>query len=155
MKISDILSAELIVPDLQQTAKREVLAELVSHLSAAVEGINAAELLAVLLEREQLGSTGIGDGVAIPHGKLKELKKLLAVFGKSARGVEFNAMDGRPVHLFFLLVAPENSAGVHLKALARLSRLLKNNGFRQKLMDAADALSLYRVIIEEDEHCSV
>jgi len=155
MKISDILSAELIVPDLQQTAKREVLAELVSHLSAAVEGINAAELLAVLLEREQLGSTGIGDGVAIPHGKLKELKKLLAVFGKRARRVEFNAMDGKPVHLFFLLVAPENSAGVHLKALARLSRLLKNNGFRQKLMDAADALSLYRVIIEEDEHCSV
>jgi PTS system nitrogen regulatory IIA component len=155
MKISDILSAELIVPDLQQTAKREVLAELVSHLSAAVEGIDAAELLAVLLEREQLGSTGIGAGVAIPHGKLKELKKLLAVFGKSARGVEFNAMDGRPVHLFFLLVAPENSAGVHLKALARLSRLLKNNGFRHKLMDAADAPSLYRVIVEEDEHCSV
>jgi PTS system nitrogen regulatory IIA component len=155
MKISDILSAELIVPDLQQTAKREVLEELVSHLSAAVEGIDAAGLLAVLLEREQLGSTGIGDGVAIPHGKLRELKKLLAVFGKSARGVEFNAMDSRPVHLFFLLVAPENSAGVHLKALARLSRLLKNNGFRQKLMDAADVRSLYRVIVEEEEHCSV
>jgi PTS system nitrogen regulatory IIA component len=154
MKISDILSAALVVPDLQQTAKTEVLAELVSHLAAVVEGIDAAELLAVLLEREQLGSTGIGDGVAIPHGKLKELKKLLAVFGKSARGVEFNAMDGRPVHLFFLLVAPENSAGVHLKALARLSRLLKSNGFRQKLMDAADAQSLYRVIVEEDEHCS-
>jgi len=100
MKITDILSAELIVPDLQQTTKQGVLEELVSHLSAAVEGINSAELLGVLMEREQLGSTGIGDGVAIPHGKLKELKKLLAVFGKSARGVEFNAMDSRPVHLF-------------------------------------------------------
>jgi len=155
MKISDILSAELIVPDLQQTTKRGVLEELISHLSAVVEGINAADLLGVLMEREQLGSTGIGDGVAIPHGKLKELKKLLAVFGKSARGVEFNAMDGRPVHLFFLLLAPENSAGVHLKALARLSRLLKNNGFRQKLMDVTDARSLYRVIVEEDESCSV
>jgi len=151
MKFCDILSEELIIPDLQQTEKTRVLEELVGHLSAAVEGINAGELLAVLQEREKLGSTGIGDGVAIPHGKLKELKKLLAVFGKSTRGVAFNAIDGRPVHLFFLLVAPENSAGVHLKALARLSRLLKNNGFRQKLMDGADARSLYQVIVQEDE----
>jgi PTS system nitrogen regulatory IIA component len=151
MKFCDILSEELIIPDLQQTEKTRVLEELVGHLSAAVEGINAGELLAVLQEREKLGSTGIGDGVAIPHGKLKELKKLLAVFGKSTRGVAFNSIDGRPVHLFFLLVAPENSAGVHLKALARLSRLLKNNGFRQKLMDGADARSLYQVIVQEDE----
>ena len=151
MKFCDILSEELIIPDLQQTEKTRVLEELVSHLSAAVEGINAGELLAVLQEREKLGSTGIGDGVAIPHGKLKELKKLLAVFGKSTRGVAFNAIDGRPVHLFFLLVAPENSAGVHLKALARLSRLLKNNSFRQKLLDGADARSLYQVIVQEDE----
>jgi len=155
MKIRDILSEELIVSDLQQTEKTGALEELVSHLAAAVEGINAGELLAVLQEREQLGSTGIGDGVAIPHGKLKELKKLVAVFGKSARGVAFNSMDGRPVHLFFLLVAPENSAGIHLKALARLSRLLKNNGFRQKLMDVTGARGLYQVIIQEDEKCSV
>jgi PTS system nitrogen regulatory IIA component len=155
MKFSEILSQELIIPDLRQTEKNRVLEELVSHLSAAVEGINAGELLAVLREREKLGSTGIGDGVAIPHGKLKELKKLLAVFGKSTRGVEFNAIDGRPVHLFFLLVAPENSAGVHLKALARLSRLLKNNGFRQKLMDGTDARSLYQIIIREDEQYAV
>jgi len=155
MKIRDILSEELILPDLQQTEKTRVLEELVSRLSAVVEGINAGELLAVLQEREKLGSTGIGDGVAIPHGKLKELKKLLAVFGKSTRGVKFNAIDGRPVHLFFLLVAPENSAGVHLKALARLSRLLKNNGFRQNLMDGTDALSLYQIIIREDEQYAV
>jgi PTS system nitrogen regulatory IIA component len=151
MKFCDILSEALIIPDLRQTEKTRVLEELVSHLAGAVEGINAGELLAVLQEREKLGSTGIGDGVAIPHGKLKELKKLLAVFGKSTRGVAFNSIDGRPVHLFFLLVAPENSAGVHLKALARLSRLLKNNGFRQKLMDGADARSLYQVIVQEDE----
>jgi nitrogen PTS system EIIA component len=155
MKFSDILSEELIIPDLLQTEKNRVLEELVSRLSAAAEGINAGELLAVLQEREKLGSTGIGDGVAIPHGKLKELKKLLAVFGKSNRGVAFDAIDGRPVHLFFLLVAPENSAGVHLKALARLSRLLKNNGFRQKLMDGTDSRSLYQIIIREDERYTV
>ena len=151
MKISDILSKDLVIPDLRETDKQSVLRELVRHLSDKVTGIDRGELLSVLLEREQLGSTGIGDGIAIPHGKLKDMKQLIAVFGKSAGGVAFDAMDGRPVHLFFLLVAPENSAGVHLKALARLSRLLKRNGFRQKLMSVADAQQLYRSIIEEDE----
>jgi PTS system nitrogen regulatory IIA component len=151
MKISDILSKNLVIPDLRETDKQSVLDELVRHLSHKVAGIDTSELLGVLLEREQLGSTGIGDGIAIPHGKLKDLKQLIAVFGKSAAGVSFDAMDGRPVHLFFLLVAPENSAGVHLKALARLSRLLKRNGFRQKLMSVADAEQLYQVIVEEDE----
>jgi PTS system nitrogen regulatory IIA component len=151
MKISDILSKELVIPDLREADKQSVLSELVRHLSHKVAGIDTSELLGVLLEREQLGSTGIGDGIAIPHGKLKDLKQLIAVFGKSAGGVSFDAMDGRPVHLFFLLVAPENSAGVHLKALARLSRLLKRNGFRQKLMSVADAEQLYQVIVEEDE----
>lgn len=151
MKISDILSKDLVIPDLRETDKQSVLGELVRHLSLKVAGIDTSELLGVLLEREQLGSTGIGDGIAIPHGKLKDLKQLIAVFGKSAGGVSFDAMDGRPVHLFFLLVAPENSAGVHLKALARLSRLLKRNGFRQKLMSVADAEQLYQVIVEEDE----
>jgi PTS system nitrogen regulatory IIA component len=155
MKFCDILREDLIIPDLRETDKTRVLEELVSCLAAAVEGINASELLEVLQEREKLGSTGIGDGVAIPHGKLKELKQLLAVFGKSTRGVDFDAIDGRPVHLFFLLVAPENSAGMHLKALARLSRLLKNNGFRQKLMDGTDARSLYQIIIREDERYAV
>lgn len=151
MKISDILSKDLVIPDLRETDKQSVLHELVRHLSHKIAGIDTSELLGVLLEREQLGSTGIGDGIAIPHGKLKDLKQLIAVFGKSAGGVSFDAMDGRPVHLFFLLVAPENSAGVHLKALARLSRLLKRNGFRQKLMSVADAEQLYQVIVEEDE----
>ena len=151
MKISDILSKELVIPDLREIDKQSVLGELVRHLSQKMAGIDAGELLGVLLEREQLGSTGIGDGIAIPHGKLKDLKQLIAVFGKSTDGVAFDAMDGKPVHLFFLLVAPENSAGVHLKALARLSRLLKRNGFRQKLMSVADALQLYQAIVEEDE----
>jgi PTS system nitrogen regulatory IIA component len=155
MKISDLLSKELVIPDLRETDKQNVLGELVSHLSHTIAGIDAGELIRVLLEREQLGSTGIGDGVAIPHGKLKDLKQIIAVFGKSSGGVAFDSMDGKPVHLFFLLVAPESSAGVHLKALARLSRLLKSNGFRQKLMSVADAEQLYQVIVEEDKNSVV
>lgn len=152
MKISDFLSKDLIIADLRETEKYKVLEELVKFVSQKIAGINADELLKVLLDREQMGSTGIGDGIAIPHGKLKNLKQIIAVFGKSSRGVAFDAMDGRPVYLLFLLIAPENSAGVHLKALARLSRLLKRNGFRQKLMNLSDTEQLYQVIIEEDEH---
>ncbi len=150
MKMCDILTKDLIIPDLREQDKEKVLAELVNHLAVNVEGINPDELLGVLLEREKLGSTGIGDGVAIPHGKLKGIQKIIALFGKSSHGVEFDSMDGKPVYLFFLLIAPENSAGVHLKALARLSRLLKNNGFRQHLMDSSDAKSLYSIIAQED-----
>jgi len=152
MKISDFLSKDLIIADLRETEKCKVLEELVEFVAQKIAGIDAGELLKVLLDREQMGSTGIGDGIAIPHGKLKDLKQIIAVFGKSSRGVAFDAMDGRPVYLLFLLIAPENSAGVHLKALARLSRLLKRNGFRQKLMNLSDAEQLYQVIIEEDEH---
>lgn len=152
MKISDFLSKDLIIADLRETEKYKVLEELVEFVAQKIAGIDASELLKVLLDREQMGSTGIGDGIAIPHGKLKDLKQIIAVFGKSSRGVSFDAMDGRPVYLLFLLIAPENSAGVHLKALARLSRLLKRNGFRQKLMNLSDAEQLYQVIIEEDEH---
>jgi PTS system nitrogen regulatory IIA component len=152
MKISDFLSKDLIIADLRETEKYKVLEELVEFVAQKIAGIDAGELLKVLLDREQMGSTGIGDGIAIPHGKLKDLKQIIAVFGKSSRGVAFDAMDGRPVYLLFLLIAPENSAGVHLKALARLSRLLKRNGFRQKLMNLSDAEQLYQVIIEEDEH---
>ncbi|MCX5896362.1 MAG: PTS sugar transporter subunit IIA [Proteobacteria bacterium] len=150
MKICDILTKDLIIPDLREQDKEKVLAELVNHLAVNVEGINPDELLGVLLEREKLGSTGIGDGVAIPHGKLKGIQKIIALFGKSSHGVEFDSMDGKPVYLFFLLIAPENSAGVHLKALARLSRLLKNTGFRQHLMDSSDAKSIYSIIAQED-----
>lgn len=152
MKISDFLSKDLIIADLRETEKYKVLEELVEFVAQKIAGIDASQLLKVLLDREQMGSTGIGDGIAIPHGKLKDLKQIIAVFGKSSRGVSFDAMDGRPVYLLFLLIAPENSAGVHLKALARLSRLLKRNGFRQKLMNLSDAEQLYQVIIEEDEH---
>jgi PTS system nitrogen regulatory IIA component len=104
----------------------------------------------VLLDREKLGSTGIGDGIAIPHGKIKDLGGVVASFGRSPEGVDFESLDQKPAHLFFLLVAPENSAGVHLKALARISRLLKHPSFRKRLMEAENEEELFQIISEED-----
>jgi PTS system nitrogen regulatory IIA component len=149
MKIIDILSKERIIADLTADGKKEVIAELVRTLP--LKGVDPDRLVQVLLEREKLGSTGIGDGVAIPHGKLAEVGSLMASFGRSKRGVEFDSLDGKPTHLFFLLVAAENSAGIHLKALARISRLLKDSMFRQILMAAGDQEELYRAIQDEDE----
>jgi len=113
--------------------------------------LNKEALVEVLLERERLGSTGIGDGIAIPHGKIQDLDELILSFGRSAQGIEFDSMDGRPTHLFFLLIAPENSAGIHLRALAKISRLLKSAHFRQRLLEAGTVEELFLVIQEEDK----
>ncbi len=151
MRVVDILSAQAIVPHLQSRTKVEALRELASHLASCYPDISAEQLLAVLLEREQLGTTAIGEGIAIPHGKLPGLKKVLAAFGRSPEGMDFKSLDGNPTHLVFLLVAPEDSAGVHLKALARISRLLKDPAFRRRLLQAGEREELYRIIKEEDE----
>src|SRR5262249_21732903 len=132
------------------TEKRGVLAEMCSPIASAHPELPREKLLSVLEERERLGSTGIGEGVAIPHGKLPGLPGLLASFGRSVGGVDFEAIDGRPTHPFFTLFAPENAAGVPLKALARISRLFKNASFRSAIMAAPDAASIYRLITEED-----
>jgi PTS system nitrogen regulatory IIA component len=153
MKIVDFVGPELIVPQLQAHEKSAVIRELADHLAAHVTGpqkIDREVLAKVLLERERLASTAIGEGVAIPHGKLDAVGKLVAVVGRATEGVDFDSMDGRPTHLFFVLVAPENSTGVHLKALARISRLFKDPEFRTRLMQAKDAQEIYRVIADED-----
>ena len=108
-------------------------------------------MLHVLLDREKLGSTGIGDGIAIPHGKLAGLEEMVVAFGRSRSGIAFEAMDGKPVHLFFLLMAPENSAGQHLKVLAKISRMLKDAGFRKNLLEAKTHDDLVRLISEKDD----
>jgi len=149
MKIIDILSKDRIVPSLASRGKRDVIEELVGVLPT--NGLDPVRLVHVLMEREKLGSTGIGDGVAIPHGKMGEITHLLAAFGRSKTGVEFDSLDGKPAYLFFLLVAPEDSAGIHLKALARISRLFKDSQFRHTLMTAKDQDELYRIIRGEDE----
>jgi len=150
MKISDTPKEGAIISELNATDKKAVLEELTGTLAEA-SGVNQEEMVRVLLERERLGSTGIGGGIAIPHGKLGALTSLLMAFGRSRKGVEFDAMDGKPTHLFFLLLAPEDSTGAHLKMLARISRSLKNSVFRERLMTAADGRELYVVIQREDE----
>jgi PTS system nitrogen regulatory IIA component len=150
MKIVDFVRPELIVADLAAHDKGEVIKELANHLAAHVSGVDREGLARVLLERERLASTAIGEGVAIPHGKLDAVGKLVACVGRAPAGVDFDSMDGRPTHLFFVLVAPENSTGVHLKALARISRLFKDPEFRTRLMQSKDAAEMYRVISDED-----
>lgn len=150
MKIQDIVSPEAIVDDLRADSKEGVLRELSEVIAKIVPKLSADSLAAILMERESLGSTGIGDGVAIPHGKVGGIEHLVAAFGRSRNGVLFQSLDGKPAHLFFLIVAPEYSAGMHLKALARISRLLKDERFRRSLLDAEDADELRRILREED-----
>ena len=122
MKIMDILNKDCIIPELRSENKKEVLEELTGALLNCKANLNKESLVEVLLERERLGSTGIGDGIAIPHGKVQDLDELVLSFGRSTQGIEFDSMYGRPTHLFFLLIAPENSAGIHLRALAKISQ---------------------------------
>ncbi|KFA86979.1 PTS sugar transporter subunit IIA [Archangium violaceum] len=150
MRISEFLSPEALIADLQARDKQAVLREMSAVLSRAHPSLKEDRLVEVLREREKLGSTGIGEGVAIPHGKLPGLTNLVAAFGVSRQGVDFEAIDGKPTHLFFALVAPENSAGVHLKALARISRLFKNPRFRASILDATSAADIHALIVQED-----
>jgi PTS system nitrogen regulatory IIA component len=150
MKIMEILVRDAVVLDLAGTTKAEVLEELARALAAAEPGLDVDRLLAVLREREGLQSTGIGEGVAIPHGKMPGLPRLLASFARSRPGVDFESIDGMPTHLFFLLVVPEHSGGHHLKALARISRFFRDAGFRKRLAEAESREDVFHAIEEED-----
>jgi PTS system nitrogen regulatory IIA component len=150
MKIAEFLSPNAVVADLSARSKPDVLLELASTLTRSNPTLRQERLVEVLKDREKLGSTGIGEGVAIPHGKLSGMSQLTASFGVSRSGIDFEAIDGKPTHLFFALVAPENSAGVHLKALARISRLFKNPSFRQNILQAKTADEIYQLIAHED-----
>jgi PTS system nitrogen regulatory IIA component len=151
MKITDMLRPEFVLDDLAVTGKRDALTELTRVFAMAGIKVDPEAMLPVLLEREKLGSTGIGDGIAIPHGKIEGLDGMLVSFGRSRAGIGFDAMDGQPVHLFFLLMAPENSVGLHLKALAKISRMLKDPAFRKSLREAQTREDLFRIISEKDD----
>jgi len=152
MKILEIIPAGGVVDGLRSETKEGVLRELSEAVCRVVPALSPAQLTSVLMEREALGSTGIGDGVAIPHGKVAGIDRLVAAFGRSVDGVQFASLDGKPARLFFLVVAPENnSAGMHLKALARISRLVKDERFRRRLLDAEGVEGLTRTLREEDE----
>lgn len=155
MRLDQILKIEFLKESLSSANKVDVLAELINVLIQSGLKIDRTKAIDVLQQREKLGSTGIGDGVAIPHGKIPDLSELVVAFGRSREGISFDAIDGKPAHLFFLLLAPENSTGQHLKALARISRMLKTPDFRRKLLDADTTSDLYKAIIEQDESCPV
>jgi PTS system nitrogen regulatory IIA component len=151
MRLSEILKPECIIPDLKAHDKKGVLEELAQVITECEPSLSKGALLQVLLERERLGSTGIGDGIALPHGKLKELDHLCISFGRSVGGLDFDSIDEKPVYVFFLLLAPENSAGVHLKALAKISRMLKDGDFRRRLMNVKSGQEIYNMVIDKDE----
>jgi PTS system nitrogen regulatory IIA component len=150
MKIMEILAKDAVILDLGVQTKREVLAEMAAGLAKVEPQIEADRLLEVLLEREALQSTGIGEGVAIPHGKLAGLDRLIATFARSRQGIDFESIDGQPTHHFFLLVVPEHSGGQYLKALARISRFFRDAAFRQSLAEGETLEDLIRAIEEED-----
>jgi PTS system nitrogen regulatory IIA component len=151
MKLSEILDQNHIIADLKAKDKKGVLAELVDVIVTSDPSLDKDSLVKILLERERLGSTGIGDGVAIPHGKFRGLKKPIISFGRSLKGLDFEAMDGEAVFLFFLLVAPEDSASLHLKALAKIAKIIKNRSFRNVLMQVSTREEIYQTIIQKDE----
>lgn len=146
MRLDEYLATQAVSADLSAGTKDDVLAELVGLLVGAHPDIDAGRALAVLRERERLGTTGIGDGVAIPHGKLGGLDRLVVAVGRSRRGVDFDALDQRPCHVFFLLLAPEGAAGQHLRLLAHISRMLKSEDFRNALLNAPDADAFVKLL---------
>ncbi len=156
MKTSDFLCLKAVSSDLKSTTKAEVIAELVESLitSGAMEKQHRKKVLEVLMAREALGSTAIGQGIAIPHGKCDCIKKLVGCLGISKQGVNFDSLDGEPAYIFFLLIAPVDSAGPHLKALARISRLLKDKYIRESLKTAQDSKSIVAIVQQEDGRLS-
>lgn len=150
MKIDEILTLEKILAEVKANNKENAIMELAEFLCQNQAVPDKTELVRLLLEREKLGSTGIGENVAIPHAKMKGLKKVIAAFGISKEGIEFDSLDNKPVNFIFVLIAPENATGIHLKALAKISRLLKNPEFKSNLLEASDRESIYKIILNED-----
>ena len=150
MKITDILKKEHIIDNLVSTDKASTLEELSSFLKNKGLVSNKETLLNALMGRELLGSTGIGENVAIPHAKISEIDQIITMFGRSIKGIEFDSLDKKPVHFIYLVLAPMNSSGQHLKVLARISRLLKNKSLRESIISATETNQIYSIIADED-----
>ncbi len=149
MHLEDILRPDCVIADLSGRSVQSILAELAAPVAAS-QSLDPKRLQESLLAREKLGSTGVGDGVAIPHSKVPGLPQVAAAFGRCREGVDFRSLDGKPTTLFVALFAPERAGAEHLQALARVSRLLKRAPFRQALLDAPDAAAIYKLIVDED-----
>lgn len=151
MHLSEVFSSTMVWPELNATTKDGVVRELAERIAEREPALDVDALYTALIEREKLGSTGIEDGVAIPHAKVPALEHIVVACGRCRAGLDFDAHDAKPTHLFFVLLAPENATGMHLKVLARLSRLLKDARVRNKLLEVTATDAMYRVIVEEDE----
>lgn len=154
MKLADILRESCVIADIKGVTKREILFEMAETLKKAKLIDDVDSVVDIIMERESLGSTGIGDGVAIPHGKMKKLNTILCVAGRSKDGVNFDAVDRQPVHIFFLVLAPEDSASLHLKVLSRISKVLRDQSFRKNILKLSEAHEIYTTIIEADDKLS-
>jgi nitrogen PTS system EIIA component len=151
LKITDFINLQSVIPALQSRDKSTAIEEMAGCLADCYRQLDRQKVLDVLLDRERISTTAIGEGVAIPHGKLAGVDRVLGVFARSPAGVDFASLDGEPTHLFFALIAPENAAADHLKALARISRLLKDDEFRRQLNEAQTQQELYEIIAREDD----
>jgi len=151
MEISDLISAEDVMTNLRVTSKKQALQEL-ARRAAAITGLHERAIFDVLMERERLGTTGVGNGIAIPHGKLASLEKLYGLFARLENPVDFQAIDEQPVDLIFLLLAPESAGADHLKALARVSRLLRDKSSCEKLRGTDTGDGIYAILTESMEH---
>jgi nitrogen PTS system EIIA component len=145
MPTTDLVAPNAIIPALKVNGKKQALQEIAAK-AAALTGLSDRAILEILLQREKLGSTGVGNGVAIPHGKLPKLNRVFGLFARLERPVDFEALDGQPVDLIFLLLAPEGAGADHLKALARAARLLRDPDIARKLRESRDAQALYAVL---------
>src|SRR3981189_70184 len=144
MPLTDLVAPQAVVPALRVTSKKQAIQELAAR-AAGLTGQSERDILEILQQRERLGSTGIGNGIAIPHGKLPKLEKLVGLFARLERAIDFEALDGQPVDLIFLLLAPETAGADHLKALARVARLLREGDVVTKLRQSRDADAIYAV----------
>jgi len=147
MPLHDLLAPEAVIPALRVNGKKQALQEL-SERAAKVSGLSGREIFDSILQRERLGSTGVGDGIAIPHGKLAKCPRIFGVFARLERPIDFEALDGLPVDLIFLLVAPETAGADHLKALAMIARILRNSALAAQLRGTRDASGLYSVLTQ-------
>lgn len=154
MKISDILKEDFIIADLEADDKKGALTEVSLFLERKGVIQEHGKLLQALLDREKLGSTGIGDNMAIPHTKYESIEQISTIFARSLKGIEFQSLDRKPVHFIFLLLAPPASTGLHLKALAKIARLFKNPSLRENILKAEDASAIYSLLLEEDSKIS-
>jgi fructose-specific phosphotransferase system IIA component len=151
MKICDILSVDLIKAEIESTKKEDVISELIDLFTGRPEVKDLEEIKKSVLEREKIMSTGVGKGFAVPHAKTSSVKGIIASFGKSNKDIDFNALDGEPVHLVFVLVGQDNLVGPHIKLLSRISRMMNKDEFREALLNAKTSEEIYEIFNEEEK----